>query len=153
MTGVDETTRHDGASANCSLPDVVVLSEYVPSELAVHFPVTWRDPVTGTDAQPKPNNDRSSAPDTLRHDDVALHVPTKLPPQAATLEQDAPPAPLLLPLEPELLPEPELLEPELSPELDAEPEPASPADPPGEVLSERDPHATNATAGTRRSGL
>jgi hypothetical protein len=62
--------------------------------------------VTGADGQPKPNNDRSSAPDTVRHDDVAAHVPTTSPPQGVKLEQDAPPPPLLA-LEPDLPPEPE----------------------------------------------
>ena len=76
---------------NCSSPDVVVSSEYVPSALAVHVPVTWRDPVTGADGQPAPTSDRSSAPATFRHDDVTVQVPTTLPPQGVTLEQDAPP--------------------------------------------------------------
>ncbi len=60
VTGVDEMTRHADANVICSLPDVSVLSEYVPSELAVNVPVTWRDPVTGADGQPAPINDRSS---------------------------------------------------------------------------------------------
>ena len=60
VVGVDEMIRHDAAKVNCSSPDVVVLSEYVPSELAVHVPVTWREPVTGADGQPAPTNVRSS---------------------------------------------------------------------------------------------
>ena len=40
VTGVDEMIRHAGASVNCSVPDVIVLSEEVPSELAVNVPVT-----------------------------------------------------------------------------------------------------------------
>ena len=40
VTGVDEITRQDGPSVNCSWPVVVVSSEYVPSALAVNVPVT-----------------------------------------------------------------------------------------------------------------
>src|SRR5450432_1202291 len=88
-------TRHEGANVNCSSPVVVVLSEYVPSALAVHVPVTCKEPVTGAVAQPAPTSIRSRLPLTLRHDDVTFQVPTTLPPQAVTLEQDAaaPPAP------------------------------------------------------------
>jgi hypothetical protein len=43
---VPEKLRHAATNASCSLPVVVVLSVYVPSELALHFPETWRDPVT-----------------------------------------------------------------------------------------------------------
>jgi hypothetical protein len=60
VTGVDEITRHDGGIVICSAPDVIVSSEYVPSTLAVNVPVTWRDPVIGTDVQLAPNIDRSS---------------------------------------------------------------------------------------------
>ena len=64
LTGVDEITRHDGANVNCSSPEVIVSSEYVPSALAVNVPVTVSEPVTGADGQPAPANDRSRAPDT-----------------------------------------------------------------------------------------
>jgi hypothetical protein len=37
---VPDIVRHEAGNMSCSLPDVVVLSEYVPSELAVHVPVT-----------------------------------------------------------------------------------------------------------------
>lgn len=60
VTGVDDRVRHEGASVNSSLPVVVVPSRYVPSEFAVHVPVTWRDPVTGADGQPNPYIDRSN---------------------------------------------------------------------------------------------
>jgi hypothetical protein len=93
VTGVDEMTRHDGPNVNCSSPDVIVLSEDVPSALAVHVPVTWRDPVTGAEGHPAPTNDRSKVPVTLRHDDITAQVPTTLPPQGVTLEQDPPVAP------------------------------------------------------------
>jgi hypothetical protein len=93
VTGVDEITRHEDPNENCSEPDVIVLSEYVPSELAVHVPVTRKDPVIGAGAQWAPTVDRSSCPVTVRHDDVAVHVPTRLPPQGTTLEQAAPPPP------------------------------------------------------------
>ena len=54
VTGVDDRTRQPGANWNSTLPDVVVPSVYVPSALAVHVPVTCRDPLTGADAQAKP---------------------------------------------------------------------------------------------------
>ena len=130
-------TRQAGTNVNCSVPDVVVSSVYVPSELRVHVPVTCRDPVTGADEQPaaKPNIERSSSPDTFRHDDVAVHVPTRLPPQGVPLEQDAVPPPLL-PLEPDTEPPPE-------------PEPPSLSAPLGEGLPYV-PHAAPTTAGNRR---
>jgi hypothetical protein len=89
--GVDESTRQDEPNVNCSSPEVTVSSEYVPSERPVHVPVTRKVPVTGAEEQPgaKPNADRSKAPDTDRHDDVAVHVPTTFPPQPSTSEQDA----------------------------------------------------------------
>ena len=100
LTWVDEMTRHEGANVNCSSPEVIVLSEYVPSALAVHVPDTWSDPVTGTDGQPAPASDRSSWPLTLRQDDVTVQAPAALPPHGATLEQAAGPPPLLPPAPP-----------------------------------------------------
>ena len=118
LTGVDEITRHEDASVNCSLPVVVVLSEYVPSELAVHVPVTWREPVTGADGHPAPTDAKSRSPVTLRHDDVTVQDPTTSPPHGATLEQApaAPPLPERPPVAtapplPELPPLPVLLPP------------------------------------------
>ena len=93
VTGADEMTRHEGASVNCSSPDVIVSSEYVPLALAVNVPVTWRDPVTGAIGQLAPATVRSSAPATLRQEDVTVQVPTTSPAQGVTLGQDAPPAP------------------------------------------------------------
>ena len=58
VTCVDEIVRHEGASANCSWPEVVVSSEDVPSALAVNVPVTCRVPVSGVDGQPAPASDR-----------------------------------------------------------------------------------------------
>ncbi len=80
---------------NCSCPEVTVSSEYVPSERPVHVPVTRRDPVTGAEEQPdaKPKADRSKVPDTDRHDDVAVQVPTTFPTQALTSAQEAPALP------------------------------------------------------------
>jgi hypothetical protein len=86
---VDESTRHDFASVNCSVPEVIVSSEKVPSALPVQVPVTVSEPVTGADVQLRPAVDGSSEPDTARHEDEAFHVPTTLPPQADTFEQDA----------------------------------------------------------------
>src|SRR5450432_3879700 len=92
-------TRQEGAKVNCSSPVVVVLSEYVPSALAVHVPVTCKDPVTGAVAQPAPINIIFRFPLTLRQDAMTFQVPTTLPPQPVTFEQDAPapPVPLELP--------------------------------------------------------
>lgn len=150
VTGVDEMTRHEAANVNCSVPDVVVLSEYVPSELAIHDPPTSRDPVTGADVQPRVKRDRSSSPVTFRHEDVAVQVSTTLPPQAVPLEQEATTFPLLL-LEPKV---PELDcalppdRPELAPPLPLVPlEPTAAPDPP--VLEQ----ATKTTARTRRMFL
>lgn len=156
VTGVDEMTRHEAANVNCSVPEVIVLSEYVPSELANHDPVTSRDPVTGADVQPRVKRDRSSSPVTFRHEDVAVQVPTMLPPHAVPLEQEATTFPLLL------------LEPKV-PELDCAlapdpPEPALPLEPAAPLLlfplepnAAPDPpvleHAAKTTASTRRMFL
>jgi hypothetical protein len=56
---VPEICRHEAGNVSCSTPDVVVLSEYVPSDLAVHFPVTLREPVTAADVQPIPSTEMS----------------------------------------------------------------------------------------------
>src|SRR6478609_1791617 len=85
VTGADEMIRHEGESANCSSPVVVVSSEYVPSALAVNVPLTSREPVTAVVGQPAPTNARSSSPVTFRHDDVTDQVPTTLPPQGVAL--------------------------------------------------------------------
>ena len=105
VLGSDETVRHEAANGNVMEPVVVVLSVNVPPELAVHVPVVWRDPVTGTVAQPISSSDTSMSPDNARHDDVTFQVPTTLPPQGVTLEQVAPPPPL--PPELELPPDPD----------------------------------------------
>lgn len=125
-------------------------SAYDPSELAVHVPETWRDPVTGAEVHPKPTYDRSSAPDTIRHDEVAFQVPTRLPPHGAGSVHEAG-APLLLPLEAELPLEPEL-PPELEPLLELEDGPESaPAGDPLDVGLENDEHAaaTSASPGSQ----
>lgn len=106
VTGVDEITRQDGPSVNCSSPVVVVLSVYVPSALAVNVPVTASEPVTGADGQPAPTSERSSVPLTLRQDDATVHVPTTLPAQGVTLGQDAPPPLPAVPPPPGLPPPP-----------------------------------------------
>src|SRR5580698_76649 len=102
LTGVDEMTKQAGAKASRSVPVVVVASVYVPSALAVQVPVTWRDPLTGAEGQPAPTNVRSRSPVTWRHDEVTFQAPTRLPPQAVTLEQDPPcvPPPELPPAAP-----------------------------------------------------
>jgi hypothetical protein len=54
-------------------------------------------------------------PDTFKHDDDTVQVPTALPPQAVTLSQEAgdevPPAPVAVPAVPLELPAVELLLP------------------------------------------
>lgn len=79
---------------NCSVPVVSVSSVYVPSLAAVQLPLTWSDPVISADVQPAPTTEGSSVPLTVRHDDVTVQVPTKLPPQAVTFEHEAPEPPL-----------------------------------------------------------
>lgn len=101
LVWVDEITRHEGAKVNCSLPVVSVLSEYVPSALAVQVPVTCSDPVTGAEGQPAPTSERSRLPVTFRQDDVTAQAPTRFPPQAVTFGQDVPAPPV-----PEIPPEP-----------------------------------------------
>jgi hypothetical protein len=78
---------------NCSVPVVTVSSVYVPSPTAVQAPVTCSDPVIGAEVQPAPTTDGSSVPLTVRQDEVTVQVPTTLPPQAVTFEQDAPAPP------------------------------------------------------------
>src|SRR5262245_35634412 len=116
---VPEIIRHAAGNVICSVPEVVVLSEYVVFALAVNVPVTCRDPVTGAGGQFKPANVRSRLPLTFRHDDITVHVPGKLPPQGDTLEQDdplPPPCPLPeLPPVPDWPPELELHAPEMMP--------------------------------------
>ena len=79
--------------------------------LAIHVPVTCRDPVTGTVLQPKLANETSMSPDKARQDDVTFQVPTTLPPQAVPLGQDAPP-PVPLELPPVPTPPPVAVSPE-----------------------------------------
>jgi hypothetical protein len=140
VTGVEEITRHEGSNVNVSVPVVVVLSEYVPSELAVHVPVTSRDPVTGADEQSMPINDTSSSPVTFRHDDVTFQVPTTLPLQGVTFGQSTgwllPPLPALPPLpgDPPFAFEPPLELPPVPPALPPlELPPVPPAPPPPEL--------------------
>src|SRR5512146_334772 len=86
---VPETFRHAAGTVICSLPEVVVLSVYVPSEFAVQVPLTWSEPVTVTDAQPRPKPPTCKSPLTFRHDAATLQVPTKFPPHAETSEQES----------------------------------------------------------------
>jgi hypothetical protein len=55
----DETVRQALLNGNFMVPFVTVLSVYVPSELAVHVPVTSKDPVTRTELHPMPRSDTS----------------------------------------------------------------------------------------------
>ena len=137
--------RHVAGNWICTSPVVVVWSEYDPSVLAVHVPVTWRDPpVTVEDLQSIPRADMSSVPASVRQVDCTLQVPTTLPPQGVTLVQagavppvlELPPVAELLPpvaLPPVALP-PVARPPTALPPVDSSP--ASPADdvPPEDVL-------------------
>jgi hypothetical protein len=83
---------------------VVVPSTYVPSALAVKVPLTLKEPEIDTPVQvrgSRPSHAGATVPFTVRHDDITVHVPTTLPPQAVTFEQDnpLPPAPVVPPLE------------------------------------------------------
>jgi hypothetical protein len=90
---VPEIVKHEAPTVTCSVPVVIVPSVYVPSELAVHVPVTDSEPVTDTVEQPTPSVVTSTVPPRARHEDITLHVPTTLPPQAVTFEQAPPPPP------------------------------------------------------------
>ena len=101
------------------MPDVIVPSVYVPLELAVHVPLTVRDPEIVTFLQlfgSRPASEISRLlPVKLRHDELTFQVPTALPPQAVTLPQpivDSPP----LELPPVVLVAPPLAE--LPPDVD-----------------------------------
>jgi hypothetical protein len=149
VIGVDDSTRHEEFSVNCSCPVVVVPSVYVPSALAVQVPVTWSDPVTGADEHPdaNPKFDKSSIPETLRHDDATFQLATTFPPQVPALEHDASPGPLVDPaprleLDPELWPDPGAA-------FDDEPDAPLVLDPFDGVLPDVDEHAATATAGIR----
>ena len=171
VMAVDERNRHAAGRVNCSLPLVVVLS-VIPLAVATQLPVTVSDPpVIGAEVQgvagiPMFSSERSSWPETLKHDVVSFQVPTMLPPQAVTfgeavqdappLEPDEPPelddplAPDCPELDPPLDPldplEPEPDPPELDPELAAEPdeEPELPLF--GEESVEPDEQAATTTA-------
>src|SRR5580765_1949314 len=99
-TWTDETDRHAGARGNAIDPVVTVLSVYVPLALAVQVPVTCSDPVTGTVLHPRLASMTSMSPDSARHDDVTVQVPTTEPPQAVPPGQfgGAPPAPVVPPV-------------------------------------------------------
>jgi hypothetical protein len=104
-TLTDETDRHAALNGNVMEPVVVVLSAYVPLALAVHVPVTCRDPATGTDWHPRERSFTSKSPDRLRHDDVTFQVPTTSPPHGVAVGQLLPVLPPL-PGEPPLPPPP-----------------------------------------------
>lgn len=93
VTGADEITRHFGAKVKCSSPVVIVLSRYVPSDLAVNVPVTAKEPVIGAEQPGAPTGDKSKVSLTARHEDATCQVPVTSPPQGDTLAQDAPPLP------------------------------------------------------------
>ena len=89
---VADTFLHDDGSASSSSPSLVVSSVSDPSVLAVKVPVTLMDPeVTTAFLQSVPSPDRSTPPETFRHDEVTFQVPTTSPPQAVTSVQASPP--------------------------------------------------------------
>jgi hypothetical protein len=98
---VPEIIKHPAGRSNWTLPVVVVPSVYVPFELAVHVPLTVREPLAVTFLQlrgSRPASEMSTFElDTVRHDDITVQVPTTLPPQADPLAEhaaDVPPVPL-----------------------------------------------------------
>jgi hypothetical protein len=129
--------------------------------LAVHVPVTCKDPVTDTEGQlgPEPMSIKSNCPVTLRHPEATLQVPTRSPPQELALEvvlvqvlpAEAPPLPLALPpaplpaaplpAPPELAP-PAPVFPPAPPEAPDPPEPLPPLPPLGEDFEEQVPATT-----------
>jgi hypothetical protein len=103
-TLTDDTDRHMGANGKVMEPVVMLSSVYVPSPLAVHVPVTWREPVTGTVVQPRLARETSMSPERARHDDATVQLPMTEPPQGVALGQldegpDVPPPPPM-PLDP-----------------------------------------------------
>jgi len=93
---VPDTCRQDAGISTCAVPVVIVLSEYDPSELAVHVPVTWRDSVSVAVAQPRSAGTMFTLPLTFRQKDVTDQVPTTVPTQGVTLVQVDPPPPVAL---------------------------------------------------------
>jgi hypothetical protein len=72
--------------------------------LAVKVPLTLKEPEIDTPVQvrgSRPSHAAATLPFTVRHDDITVQVPTTLPPQGDTFEQDGPlpPAPVVPPLE------------------------------------------------------
>jgi hypothetical protein len=90
---VPDSVKQPWGRVKDSLPVVVVLSTYDPSDFAVQVPVTWREPpvnepvLHGALAVPAPSDERSSEPLGSRQDDETDHIPTTLPPQPVTLEK------------------------------------------------------------------
>jgi len=113
-TTVPDRCKQPAGRSAVVVPDVVVLSVYVPSAWAVQLPLTFIEPLSLTFVHM-----RGSRPAALmsrfvvlkvKHDELTVHVPTTLPPQADAFGQ-APPAPVLeppaAPAWPELPPVPE----------------------------------------------
>jgi hypothetical protein len=79
----------------------------VPSPLAVKVPLTLRLPVIGAEVQlrgSRPADARSKLPLSFKHDELAVHVPTTLPPHAVTLVQVAAAPPPEAPVAPDVFP-------------------------------------------------
>ena len=113
LNWVPDRFKQPAGSSIVVVPDVVVPSVYVPSALAVHVPLTFMDPLSVTflhmEGSSKPEMSRFVVL-KVKHDELTVHVPTTLPPQAATLGHP-PPVPVLeppaAPAAPELPPVPE----------------------------------------------
>ena len=137
---VPERILHPAGRSSSSVPVVVVPSVYVPSELAVHVPLTLRDPVIVTFLQLPGSRPAAEMSRSLllrsRHAELAVQVPTTLPPQAVTFVHDVPPPPV-----PPLALPPVPTEPPLPPVLELPPVPEGLFEP---VLEQANPRIVRA---------
>jgi len=94
---VPDSIKQPAGKPSLSVPVVFVASVYVPFALAVHVPVTDKEPERVTLSQvrgssPAREMSRSELLN-VRQDDVTFQVPTTLPPQAVPFGQDPPDPP------------------------------------------------------------
>jgi len=97
VTIVPESRKQPEGRLRVAVPEVEVLSVYVPFALAIHVPLTWREPDIETFLQAlgsSPAAEMStSLLDSDRQVDDTVHVPTTLPPQEVPSVQLGPPVP------------------------------------------------------------
>jgi hypothetical protein len=89
--------RQPAGRTSCALPVVVVSSVYVPLALAVHVPLTLREPEIVRFTQlrgSRPASETSTFPLNFRQDELTLHVPNTLPPHGVPPGHDPPAPPL-----------------------------------------------------------